>query len=336
MAVLRRSVAVVTALTLAACTDLAGVATPTATPSRALFADMELIGDGPVLAASDLGDYSAVLPSTYFVADGVRHAYLVGFGEARGDQRVFHATSADGLAWTIDEADPFAELGLDLSPPGPVAGSVLHADDGSWLMYLWGVPAPADFGAVIFRATAASPAGPWVADPEPVLPLGESGAWDDLGVDFPAVVRTDDGYLMIYGAANSADRETSSIGVATSPDGVAWTRDAANPVIEADHCGDADARYAALPRLLQPADWPMVLLFDVGRQIRVATSTNAREWTCASPEPILTADDVPGSQGIHTIAATMVDGSISVLVESLIGGGSELWLASAPQTEASP
>ena len=133
MAFLRRCVAVFAALTLAACTDFAGVATPTATPSGALFAGMELISDAPVLAASDLGDYGAVLPSVYFVADGVRHAYLVGFGDARGDQQVFHATSPDGLAWTVDEADPFADLGLDLSPPGPIPGSVLQADDGSAL-----------------------------------------------------------------------------------------------------------------------------------------------------------------------------------------------------------
>ena len=326
---MRRIVAGVAALALAGCT-------PAATPSRAMFAGIQLISDAPVVAASGLGDDGAVLPSAYFVADGVQHAYLVGFGDARGDQRVFHASSPDGLAWAIDPADPFENLGLDLSPPGPIAGSVLQADDGSWLMYLWGVPAPARFGAVIFRATADSPAGPWVADPEPVLPLGARGAWDDFGVDFPAVTRTDDGYLMLYGAANSANRETSSIGLATSVDGVTWVKDGANPVIRPDHCGDPDARYAAGPRLLEPANYPNLLLFDVGRGIRIATSTDAREWTCASAEPIVTAADVPGSEGIHTIAATMVDGEISVLVESLIGGsgGSELWLARVWQAEA--
>ncbi|HET6745281.1 MAG TPA: hypothetical protein VFH90_05445 [Candidatus Limnocylindria bacterium] len=332
--VIQRCVVALAALALAACTDFVGGPTPTVTPSQAPFGGMELISEGPVLRASDLGDYGAVLPSAYFMADGVQHAYLVGFGDARGDQRVFHATSPDGLAWTVDEADPFANLGLDLSPPGPVSGSVLQADDGTWLMYLWGVPSPGQFGAVIYRATADSPAGPWVADPEPVLGLGERGAWDDLGVDFPAVGRTDDGFVMIYGASNSADRETSSIGVATSPDGVTWTKDPANPVISADHCGDPDARYAAGARLLQPENNPMLLLFDVGREIRIGISSDAREWTCASADPILTADDVPGSEGIHTIAATLVEGEALVLVESLVEGGSELWLARAWQAEA--
>ena len=71
--------------------------------------------------------------------------------------------------WHIDENPPFEELGLELSPPGPIPGSVIQAEDGTWVMYLWGVPAPQSEGAVIYRATASSPAGPWVADPEPVL-----------------------------------------------------------------------------------------------------------------------------------------------------------------------
>ena len=44
------------------------------------------------------------------------------------------------------------------------------------------------------------------------------------------------------------------------------------------------------------------------------------------PNPLLVAEDVPGGQGIHTIAAADVDGEVSVLIESLIDGGSEIWL----------
>ena len=78
-------------------------------------------------------------------------------------------------------------------------------------------------GAVIYRATAPSPAGPWVADPEPVLGLGEAGAWDDLALDFPAVVPMGGGYLMLYGGIDG--NETTRIGVATSDDGISWQKD---------------------------------------------------------------------------------------------------------------
>jgi hypothetical protein len=312
-------------LALTACApDPGATASPSGSASQPAAGSIELISDGPVLEASDLGDghYGAILSAAYFEADGLRHAYVVGFGDDRGDQDVFHATSSDGLAWEVDPNPPFEQLGLELSPPGPIPGSVVQADDGTWVMYLWGVPAPQLEGAVIWRATAPTPGGPWVADPEPVLLLGESGAWDDLALDFPAVVPMGGGYLMLYGGIDGT--ETTSIGVAISDDGITWHKDP-EPALVADSCGKPGARYAAQPRLIAGQDG-YLLLFDQDRETHLATSPDGHAWTCAGPEPLLVATDVPGGQGIHTIAATEVEGEVSVLIESLIDGGSELWL----------
>jgi len=277
-----------------------------------------------VLEAPDLGDghYSYIMSAAYFVADDVRHAYVVGFGDASGDEEVFHATSSDGLTWEIDDDLPFTQLGLELSPPGPIPGSVIQADDGTWVMYLWGIEPPQSRGGVIYRATASSPSGPWVADPEPVLSVGEPGAWDDSGIDFPAVVPMGSGYLMLYGGLDGTD--TTRIGVATSDDGVTWTKDL-EPVLEADSCGKPGAQYAALPRLM-PADDGYLLLFDQDRETAMATSSDGHAWTCPGPEPLLVAENVPNGQGIHTFAATEIDGEVSVLMESLVEGASEIWL----------
>jgi hypothetical protein len=319
------ALAVATAVALVACQP---VATPTsragASASPAAASSITVASETPVLEASALGDghYGAILSAAYFVADGLRHAYVVGFGDARGDQEVFHATSSNGLDWQIDENPPFDELGLELSPPGPIPGSVIQVGDGTWVMYLWGVPAPQSEGAVIYRATASSPAGPWVADPEPVLGLGEPGAWDDLALDFPAVVPMGDGYLMLYGGIDGT--ETTRIGVATSDDGISWQKDP-EPVLAADSCGKLGARYAAQPRPIAMDDG-YLLLFDQDRETAMATSTDGHAWTCVGPDPLLVAEDVPGGQGIHTIAATDVDGGVSMLIESLIDGGSEIWL----------
>ena len=318
-----RLVVAALALALVACQPATTPSSPTSSPSGAA-GSIAVVSETPVLEASALGDghYGAILSAAYFVADGLRHAYVVGFGDARGDQEVFHATSSDGLDWQIDENPPFEELGLELSPPGPVPGSVIQAQDGTWVMYLWGVPAPQSEGAVIYRATASSPAGPWVADPEPVLGLGEPGAWDDLALDFPAVVPMGAGYLMLYGGIDG--NETTRIGVATSDDGIAWQKDP-EPVLAADSCGKLGARYAAQPRPI-PTATGYLMLFDQDRETAMATSTDGHAWTCVGPDPLLVAEDVPGGQGIHTIAATDVDGSVSVLIESLIDGGSEIWL----------
>jgi hypothetical protein len=322
---IKAGLAAVAVLALVACDiDQGATVVPTPSGSAAAANSISVVSETPVLEASDLGDgpYGAILSAAYFEADGLRHAYVVGFGDERGDQEVFHVTSSDGLAWEIDENPPFEELGLELSPPGPVPGNVIQADDGTWVMYLWGVPAPQLEGAVIYRATAPAPGGPWIADPEPVLPLGEAGAWDDLALDFPAVVSMGGGYLMLYGGIDG--NETTRIGVATSDDGITWHKDP-EPVLSADSCGKLGARYAAGPRLMQSSNG-YLLLFDQDRETHLATSPDGHEWTCSGPDPLLVAEDLPGGQGIHTIAATTVDGEVSVLIESLIDGGSEIWL----------
>ena len=96
-------------------------------------------------------------------------------------------------------------------------------------------------------------------------------------------------------------------------------------MLAAESCGKLGARYAAGPRLI-PTGGGYLLLFDQDRETAMATSTDGHAWTCVGPDPLLVAEDVPGGQGIHTIAAADVDGEVSVLIESLIDGGSEIWL----------
>lgn len=206
---LRRAGSLAGFLLLTACS--APPASPAASPSPSAAASgmagpaIRLIGDGPVVEASDLDGSWAVLPGALVIVDGTYHAFLVGFGDVRGDQRPFHATSSDGVTWVVDDGDPLEGIGLELGDPGPIPTSVLIETDGSWTMYIWGRSDPAGVqGAGVWRATATDPAGPWVADPEPVLTPGVD-AWDSRDVDFPSVVRTADGYLMAY--TGVTDRE---------------------------------------------------------------------------------------------------------------------------------
>jgi hypothetical protein len=326
-------------LLLAACssgptTSERASVSPSAAPSLPATPGLEvrLVGSDPVLEATVLEGKSAALPGAFVIVDGTYHAFLVGFGAERGDQRPYHATSPDGVTWTVADADPLAELGLELFPPGTIPTSVLVEADGGWTMYLWGVTDPSGFRSSIWRATATDPAGPWVAGPDPVL-RGDPEGWDSLGVDFPSVVRTDDGYLMAFVGADLADRNTAHIGVATSPDGIAWTKHD-GPVISPGLCGDFDDRSVTQPRLFRTAEGYILLYSGNGltrndAAIGVATSTDGVAWTCAGSAPLLDRPDVPASEGIHTIAVATIDDQPRLLIESLIGGagGSELWLA---------
>jgi hypothetical protein len=68
----------------------------------------------------------------------------------------------------------------------------------------------------------------------PVFGLGEDGAWDDKLVAVGTVVVDEDVFHLFYNGGSHANRTTTSIGHATSPDGITWTRDAVNPILTPD------------------------------------------------------------------------------------------------------
>lgn len=63
----------------------------------------------------------------------------------------------------------------------------------------------------------------------PVIPVGPSGAWDELGVWAPDVVERDGVYYLFYTGSDAAYNQR--IGVATSTDLYHWTKHPANPVV---------------------------------------------------------------------------------------------------------
>ena len=315
-------------------------ATPIASPTRAPTPTAEagysslLLADHPVLVGDDLdpeaedGYYGATLPATYFTVDGVHHLYVVGFGPGYGVQRVFHAESDDGLEWTIDEADPSESFVDEFSPPGPVPGTVLQTSDGGWVMYFWGTPAPRPAGAQIYRATADDPAGPWTAELEPVLALGEPGDVDDRGLDFPTVVPTEDGFVMLYGAVGGDAPQTARTLLATSSDGVTWEK--RGRVLEPDLCGGADINFVGIPRLFTVDDG-FLALANMSDDVYAFQSDDAASWTCQS-DPVFEASDIEGNDRVHTLAAGRDEENINLVIEALFTGtGGEvttnLWLA---------
>jgi predicted GH43/DUF377 family glycosyl hydrolase len=156
------------------------------------------------------------------------------------------------------------------------------------------------------------------------------GEWDGGGIDFPSVVRTDEGYVMLYSAWRLSEPYSDVVGMATSPDGISWTK-SDGPIIRPGLCGDFDARSITLPRLRDAGEgW---YLFynglpegDGGAAVGVASSPDLRSWTCANPAPALVMEDIPDSQGIHTLAVAADARGPEMLVESIRETASELWL----------
>jgi predicted GH43/DUF377 family glycosyl hydrolase len=120
----------------------------------------------------------------------------------------------------------------------------------------------------------------WKANPKAVLTPGPAGAWDAGDIQTGGVAKVGDHYLMVYAgrAPGSPMHGENSIGVATSTDGLKWTKYAHNPVL------GPDGRSPCL--LYEPSDKSAPYKMWYGNfnkqteatEIRCATSPDGLHW----------------------------------------------------------
>jgi predicted GH43/DUF377 family glycosyl hydrolase/P pilus assembly chaperone PapD len=173
------------------------------------------VGTGPYLKEGDTYKY-------WF------SGYPAGPGRSFG-----YATSTDMVNWT-------REANQALSPGGP----------GSWdeqpqqskvikdgpVYHMWYLAYSAAGTGQIGHATS-SDGMTFTKDPaNPVLGPGAGVSWDSLSIDaFALLERPWSGdYIMAY---QGTDGVTNAVGIATSPDGSTWNKDAANPKIPTGGAG---------------------------------------------------------------------------------------------------
>ena len=338
------------AIVLASCADAGASPSVTASPISSAAATRHpypaatgtVVGTEPVFHAASVAGYQFLNPGAAIFVDGTYHLFALAFGQDT-DPRPVHLTSPDGASWSSgSDAPAWGDMGLGLAPPGPIPTSVLVDSDGTWVLYGWGFrgtanPAP----TVAWRATAPGPDGPWTASPGVILEPAEGDAWDGQGIFGLSVIPDGDAYRMIYTASSKLFPNKGVIGMATSTDGIAWTKfnrptatrelAASDPIISAGMCGDYDAGSVGNPQIVRDGSGYRVLYlgFTVGRgptTIAAATSPDGATWTCAGAA--LTQGQVTGSDGI--VAVTLIRGDERhAIVEALDAGGatSSLWLA---------
>lgn len=161
------------------------------------------------------------------------------------------ASIADPLAWREHPASPVLTPRADnwegdmLNQP-----RVVKVTDEHWRMYYtgWGYrPSPergeSEGGTSWAMGLAESFDGgtTWRrARDEPILPRGQSGDPDDGGACVPTLLRVGNQWWMWYtaGKVNPAGHQNIHLCLATSDDGLEWTKHPANPVLT-DDFGDA-------------------------------------------------------------------------------------------------
>lgn len=121
-----------------------------------------------------------------------------------------------------------------------IGGFEIKKVGGQYLLYFEALSENAHGKSIYQASYSGSLAGPWdqnessmrfnLDQPEPILAPDTSKSWDSNGVYAPSVEIVGEQYYLWYTAMDS--NHTEKIGLATSTDGVNWTRSAANPVAE--------------------------------------------------------------------------------------------------------
>ncbi len=165
---------------------------------------------------------------------------------------------------------------------GGIAGQTIIFENGIYKMWYGGVN-----GSYIRIGYAYSSDGlNWTKHDSPVLELGSSGSWDNMDVYFPWVIKVDTVYHMWYLGGNG---NLELVGHATSLDGLSWTKDPTNPVINVGAYGKwDDVSVAPGPVVFDGSTFKMIYSGSDGTYYRggFATSPDGSNWT-KSPNPIL-------------------------------------------------
>jgi predicted GH43/DUF377 family glycosyl hydrolase len=137
--------------------------------------------------------------------------------------------------WTKDESNPVLEpspLGFTaLWDDGGVGFPCVMYDGTTYKMWFTGHGSTPDNGQIGY---AVSDDGVnWEKyNNNPVLKVGATDEWDELYVEFPVVIFDGTEYKMWYHGQLDPSAQSSSIGYATSPDGITWTKYGNNPVLQ--------------------------------------------------------------------------------------------------------
>lgn len=209
-------------------------------------------------------------------------------------------SSVDGFAWTVENNDESILNGQDIDYVrlNMSGSSVIVEEDGTWVSYFYTQDRqsfPMGGGDISF-ATAPSPDGPWQAHDSIVLERGAEGEWDAAQVSYPNVHHTEDGYVMYY--AGFMPDLTIAIGMATSEDGINWTKYDDPTTTEAPYADSdpiilgVDGKDATMPHVLNTPDgWVMIYKNATTRdQILLATSPDSVVWTTQDVQPIAEDD----------------------------------------------
>jgi len=165
------------------------------------------------------------------------------------DDDVEHATSRDGLTWEKDPRSPIFKKAY--------APNLVQAGDELRMYYIHKPRLP-DGKAGPWEVHLATGKDFHLLKPHPSNPmLTVSQPWEKGALFYPYVLRENETWVMLYGAYwenHPTSKSATAIGIATSRDGVHWTKSAANPALTPTPGSSYDSIYTSSQAVLRDGD----------------------------------------------------------------------------------
>jgi len=202
--------------------------------------------NNPVVEAPDPDVWDDQFVQSVVEVDGTYHMYFnrspIESAALKGYE-ICHATSTDGTTWVMDPANPVLVKGADgeWNDDAVFTPAVIHDGTGFRMWY------SGDDGSVLRAGYATSPDGSvWTEfDGNPIIDVGNAGAFDDGGVLPGSVVVQGGLYRMWYWSGKNVGLGDYfwRVGYAESSDGLSWIKHPV-PVLEPSAEWDSWLTYA--------------------------------------------------------------------------------------------
>ena len=316
--------------------------TATPVPFFTVYSDQPIVPRGQ----SGTWDDRYTDPGAVIFQNGMFHMFRNGFRGFPAESQVGYVTSTDGYTWTKQGDEPIIETkDIPYAKIAMYASSVLW-QDGCWDLYFYTWDSNAFPSSSMIGRTTQCVAGPaltdWIPDPKPLLQPGVDGEWDDKQVLAPDVLKTDRGYIMYYSGVD--DKGIQMIGMATSTNGVTWTKYNdlsttekpfvdSDPVFQPGEKGAWDAGWVHQPRVFQTSDGWLMIYRGTSEargsvmKLGLATSKDGIHWDRYSGNPVFQPRDIKGVRQFWFTDALIKDDVIYLFVEGDINQTTQIYLA---------
>lgn len=206
------------------------------------------------------------------------------------------AVSTDGINWTYSPNNPILS-------PGPgntwdayaVAGATVFKDENGYKMYYTGWSTLNSSGALHIGLATSSDGINWVKHPNPVL-YASGGA--EYQIAPSCIIKISDVYYLYYYGRNLP---CLYIRLATSTDGINWTRHPANPILVADKSWEGSGVYYANV-YEKNGQYEMIYMNQAGIGFVRATSPDGISWTKNPANPFFTKNQTHNNWASYKIA----------------------------------